>query len=349
LCQIEALAKIDTLNKYIVFTDALDNIPGLPENFSVVKTGCNRMSVFQDFRFRQFLERANLDVLHVMHSWLPVSIPTGVKKVVTIHDIFSVTDPLFFIKRRPFHFIFREYFRLLTWMTVARSDAICTISNYCVSEIRRIFNATNKIIKVVYHSAGVKPVDKPLSSSLLPYEYLFYLGNFRNYKNVTTLLHGYAQFVKDTNSPIKLVIAGNDDNSGISALCTELGISDYVCFFHRPTDETVDSLYRNAKAFVFPSLFEGFGIPPIEAMSYGVPVIISDAEALIETSGEAALVFNRKSPDDLATKINQIINDTDLRDDLVQRGYECASRYTWENSARQLKAVYESFKGEKHR
>lgn len=342
LCQIEALAKIDSINEYIVYTDALDTIPGLPANFSIVKTGCNRMNALHDFKFRRFLERDNLDVLHVMHSWLPMSIPPGIKKVVTIYDIFTVTDPLFFIKRKPLHYIFREYFRLITWLTVSRADAIFTISEYCVNEIRRVFNAKNKKIEVVYLSPGVKPAEQPTIRRLVPNEYLFYLGNFRNYKNVPTLIHGYARFLKNADSPIDLVIAGNDDNTVIYALCAELGITDNVHFFHRPTDEAVDNLYRNARAFVFPSLFEGFGIPPIEAMSYGIPVIISDADALVETSGDAALVFDRTSPEDLAAKIKQILNDSDLRNNLVQRGYECARRYTWENSAKQLKAVYES-------
>ena len=342
LCQIEALAKIDSANEYIVYTDALDNIPGLPANFSVIKTGCNRMNALHDFRFRSFLERDNLDVLHVMHSWLPLSIPQGIKKVVTIYDIFTVTDPLFFIKRKPLHYIFREYFRLITWLTVARADAIFTISNYCVSEISRIFNAGYKKIEVVYLSPGVKPVEQSSAARLVLNDYLFYLGNFRNYKNVPTLIRGYAHYLKCASSPVDLVIAGNDDNKAIHALCVELDITDKVHFFNRPSDEMVDNLYRNAKAFVFPSLFEGFGIPPIEAMSYGIPVIISDAEALVETSGDAALVFDRTKPEDLAVKIEQLLNNPDLRDDLVQRGYDCARRYTWENSAKQLKAVYES-------
>ncbi len=342
LSQIVALAKIDSINEYMIYTDLLDNISGLPANFSIVKTGCNRMNPVHDFRFRRFLERGNLDVLHVMHSWLPMSIPSGIKKIVTIYDIFAVTDPLFFIKRKPLHYVLREYFRLITWLTVSRADAIFTISEYCVNEIRRVFNAKNKKIEVVYLSPGVKPVGQQSITRLVSNEYLFYLGNFRNYKNVPTLIRGYTRFLKNTGSPVDLVIAGNDDNASIYALCQELGITEKVHFFYQPTDDEVDNLYRNARAFVFPSLFEGFGIPPIEAMSYGIPVIISDAEALVETSGNAALVFNRTSHEDLAAKITLILNDSDLRNNLVQRGYECARRYVWENSAKQLKTVYES-------
>lgn len=343
LCQINGLAEIDAENDYIVYTDDVESLPGLPANFRVVRTGCNRMNLLHDFRFYRFLKRDGLDLLHVMHAWLPLAVPGRVKKVVTIYDIFSVTDPQFFIKRRPFHPIFRAYFRLVTWLTVARADAVLTISRFCVDEIRRTFRVHDKRIEVVYLSPGITPAAVPSGTPrLVERDYLFYLGNFRSYKNVPTLVRGYALFLQKTGSDVDLVIAGNDDNSRILALARELGIERRLSFYYRPDDEVVDNLYRHARAFVFPSLCEGFGIPPIEAMSFGVPVVISDAAALVETSGSAALVFDRNNPADLAEKLSIVVNDAEVRADLVARGHACATRYTWTNGVRQLKAVYES-------
>lgn len=340
---IQVLGQIDKINSYVIYTNTLVEIPGLPANFRIVVTGCNRMNLLNDYRFYRFMLQDDLELLHVMHSWLPLYIPRRVKKLVTIHDIFTVTDPNFFAKRSPFHWIFRCYFWVLTGLTALRADVIITISQYCVEELKRVFNLKRKRFEIVYNSPGIMPEgDDPRNSVMGDREYLFYLGNFRSYKNVPSLVKGFAHFLKSTGQNVELVLAGNDDNTEIKALCAKLSIAERVHYFYRPTDEYVDNLYRSAKAFVFPSLFEGFGIPPIEAMSYGIPVIISDAEALVETSGDAALVFDRTSPEDLADKIKQILNDTDLRNDLVQRGYECARRYTWENSAKQLKAVYES-------
>lgn len=343
LCQIRALSSIDSENDYIVYTDTLDTIPGLSANFKIVRTDCNRMKIWNDYAFCKFLNRDNLDLFHSMHSWLPIFMPASICKLVTIHDIFTVNDPEFFAKRKPFHKIFREYFRILTRYTVSRADKIITISNYCANEIRKTFNAYDKRIEIVYNSPGIEPEKtsgKP--EKLFDSDYLLYLGNFRSYKNVATLIRGYACFIKQTVSSVDLVIAGNDNNASMLELCCDLDIQKRVHFFYKPSDDVVNSLYTYADAFVFPSLYEGFGIPPIEAMSYGIPVIISDADALVETSGDAALVFDRTSPEDLAAKIKQILSDTGLRNDLVQRGFECARRYTWENSAKQLKAVYES-------
>lgn len=344
---IQALGQIDKINSYVIYTNTLTEIPGLPANFRIVATGCNRMNALYDYRFYRYMLQNDLDLLHVMHSWLPLFIPRRVKKLVTIHDIFTVTDPNFFAKRRPFHWIFRCYFWVLTWLTAVRTDVIITISRYCAEEIKRVFNLKDKKFEIVYNSPGIMPEgDSSRNAVLGDREYLFYLGNFRSYKNVPTLVEGYAHFLKSTGRNVELVLAGNDDSTQMRALCAKLGLGDRVHFFHRPSDESVDNLYRNARAFIFPSLYEGFGIPPIEAMSYGVPVIISDAAALVETSGDAALVFDRTSPKDLAAKISLLLNDADLRNNLVRRGYECASRYTWENSAKQLKSVYESFMGE---
>lgn len=340
---IQVLGQSDRINYYVVYTNTMAAIPGLPANFRIVATGCDRMNLLKDYRFYRFMLQDDLDLLHVMHSWLPLFIPRGVKKLVTIHDIFTITDPNFFANRRPFRWIFRCYFWVLTWLTVLRTDVIITISRYCAEEIKRVFNLKDKRFEIVYNSPGIMPEgDDSRNVVMGEREYIFYLGNFRSYKNVPTLVEGYACLLKSPCQNVELVLAGNDDNTQIKALCARLGIADRVHFFHRPTDAYVDNLYRNARAFVFPSLYEGFGIPPIEAMSYGVPVIISDAVALVETSGEAALVFDRTSPEDLAAKIKQILNDTDLRNDLVQRGYKCARRYTWENSAKKLKTVYES-------
>lgn len=344
-CLIKALGQVDQDNSYIIYTDSVTELSDLPANFHLITTRCNRLNFLHDLFFYKFLQDENLDIIHVMHSWLPLFIPKRVKTIVTIHDIFTITDADFFHKRKPFHSIFKLYFLIVTRMTLDRSNVVITITNFCANEIRRIFNVKNKRFEIIHNSPGILPIKNNVhKNTATNYSYLFYLGNFRSYKNVQTLIKGYAHFQKSTKSNVFLVIAGNDDYAVISDLIEQLHMKNHIHFFRRPTDEEVDNLYRNAKAFVFPSLFEGFGIPPLEAMSYGIPVLISNAEALVEISGDAALVFDKTSHEDLANKIEQILNDKELRIKLVQRGYECAGRYTWENSAKQLKAVYESFK-----
>jgi len=277
-----------------------------------------------------------------MHSWLPLLIPAGIRSIVTIHDIFSVTDRDFFIKRRPFHWLFRLYFKFLTKITIDRADVIITVSRYCEEEIKRVFNPHKKQIQVVYNSPGIIPDERLVSPRLIQQNYFFYLGNFRGYKNVPTLINGYGRFLQRSGSKMDLVVAGNDAHTGMLILVKKLGIENRVHFITRPSDQIIDNLYRNASVFVFPSKFEGFGIPPLEAMSYGVPVVISDAAALIETANGAALIFDRNSPDDLADKLIKITEDNDLRADLVSLGRANAARYTWGNSAYQLLQIYNS-------
>jgi glycosyltransferase involved in cell wall biosynthesis len=341
VCLVEALARLDHDNRYIVYTNDNDFPIPLPENFRVTQTGCNRMNATHDYRFARFLKRDKPDLLHVMHSWLPLSIPAGIRTIVTIYDIFTVTDPDFFKKRRPLHRLFREYFRIITWLTVRRADAIVTISEFCKHEIERVFGSHNKQIEVVYMSPGIVPKEQG-GERVIPEPYLLYLGNFRSYKNVELLVRGYALHVARHGVTHRLVLAGNDKSETIEQLVRELKVEENVSFLLRPDDDIVDSLFRHASAFIFPSKFEGFGIPPLEAMQYGIPVMVSDAEALVETSGEAALVFDRTSPSDLAGKLHTLLTNPALQDDLVRRGKETVARFRWEPGALKLLQMYTS-------
>jgi len=243
LSLINALGEVDKQNQYIIYTDTIREIPGLPANFSVVASGCNRMNALYDVRFYRLLLQDDLDMLHVMHSWLPLFIPSRVKKLVTIHDIFTVTDANFFCKRRPFHWIFRFYFLALTWMTANRTDVIITITNYCANELKQVFNLKHKRFEIVHNSPGIKPENgSEPRKALIDRDYLFYLGNFRSYKNVPILIKGYAHFLKSTGSHVDLVIAGNDDNTGIYELCALQGITDRVHFFARYSGVRIHNL-----------------------------------------------------------------------------------------------------------
>ena len=227
LCEIKALAALDRDNQYIVYTDVLDSIPGISKkNFNVVRTDCNRMNAFHDIRFSRFLKRDNPEVLHVMHSWLPFGIPAKIKKIVTIHDIFTVTDPDFFAKRQPLHHVLREYFRLITRLTIQRADVIVTVSGYCRKEIQRNFDTMGKRLEIVYQAPGITLTLYPeRGCRRLVKGYFFYLGNFRSYKNVPTLIRGYDTFIRKTGADVDLVIAGNDD-------CYDIGNIKTPSSFH---------------------------------------------------------------------------------------------------------------------
>jgi len=350
-CLVRALSEIDQDNQYVVYVDSLNPGWNLGPNFKIRRTRCSRKNPFQDIRYYTILKKDKLDVLHVLHSWLPGLIPRHIKVIVTIHDIFSVTDPQFFLKRRPFHGVFRSYFQYLTWRAVKRSDRVLTVSNYSKNEIVNKFADAEGKIDVIYNAPGIRnglagsvTKDTPaIQNRLVDDEYLLFIGNCRSYKNVDVLIHGFHSFLeKSACKKLKLVIAGNDPCNNIREMVNELGIAEQTIFITNPSDEEIAGLYAHAEIFILPSRYEGFGIPVIEAMSFGTPVITSNAEALVEVVGDAALIFNRDDPETLASSIGAIRNTPDLRNKLIEKGYTRTEKFTWESSAKALKKLYEN-------
>jgi len=340
-CLIEALSQIDTENRYIIYVDSIVPSVNLGENFEVKLTHCSRKNPRHDIKFYSILKCDRLNLFHSMHSWLPQFIPNGIKIVVTIHDLFSMTDPKFFIKFKPFHKLFQLYFKYLTASAVKRAVAIVTGSNYCKDEIRKYFPVADRKIQVIYDAAGFNYKRTNKESRLIKDEYFLYVGNCRSYKNVEVLIEGFSIFLKmNKDHKIKLIIAGNDLCEHIKALVSRMGIGENILFLLNPADDDVANLYQNAVAFVFPSKQEGFGIPVLEAMNAGTPVIISDAEALVEVAGDAAMIFKRDNPQELVLVLEKILHNNFLRQELIKKGYNRASQFTWESSAVKLKNLY---------
>lgn len=341
---VAALGRADSTNEYIVYTErpAADLL--LPENFRLDATGCSRMNPMHDVRMAAIVRRDRPSVYHVLHAWLPVVLPAGVTAILTVHDVFAVTDREFFAKRRPLDGLARAYFRWLISRSLRRARAVIANSEYSKSEIRRVFPAANVPIVVTHLAPYRREPDSPgrtEPAGRIGRPYVLYVGNFRSYKNVDTLIKAFAEYLRAAGpGEIVLVLAGSDTGDRQRRLAAELGISHAVRFVHRPSDERLQDLYRGALALVQPSLHEGFGLPPLEAMSAGVPVIISDAEGLREVCGDAARVFRREDVGALADELSTVVGSPHLREQMSRAGRVQAGRYSWEATAGRTLGVY---------
>jgi len=302
------------------------------------------MNPVHDLKFYNILRHDNLDIIHVLHSWLPEYIPRNIKVAITIHDIFSVIDPDFFAKHKPFDGLYRIYFKYLTARSVKRADAIITVSKYTKDQLIKYFDNARKKIHVVPNASGLTSRGSlhRQNESIVNGDYLLFVGNCRSYKNVDTLVDGFYIFINNSKLDVKLVIAGNDPCDSIKEKVNTLNISEKVIFLSRPTDDELSNLYTHAIAAIAPSKYEGFGIPVLEAMEFGIPVITSDAEAFVELAGNAAKIFNRNNPQELARAIEQVVMNEDLRDELITKGRERVKRFSWEASARELLNLYQA-------
>jgi len=305
--------------------------------------------------------RAQAQVAHVPYFAPPLvkACPT----VVTIHDLITLLLPEY--RRSP---LVRAYNTLIS-VAARRADAIIADSLHTQRDVSRVLGIPAERIRVVYLAAEdrFRPITR--SSDLaavrqrygLPEDFIFYIGGLNRHKNVATLLQAFATLRHRLPRPYTLAIAGraHADNPAVypdlPRLARELGltvgdntgrtsqdtaIAD-VQFLRFVPEEDKPFLYNAARLFVFPSLYEGFGLPPLEAMACGTPVVCSKAASLPEVVGNAALLVDPNNPADLAQAMLAALTDESLRAYLRQQGLAQAARFSWEKTARETLQVYE--------
>jgi glycosyltransferase involved in cell wall biosynthesis len=185
--------------------------------------------------------------------------------------------------------------------------------------------------KVVAVSYGVRPLFSPLGGRYEPgFPYLLYVGNRKPHKNLLRLLKAFA--ISGVQSDVRLVLTGTCD-AQLSVQIETLGLTRNVSFVHYPNDEDLADLYRGATALVFPSLYEGFGLPPLEAMACGTPVLTSRVCSLPEVVGDAAILVDPLQVEEIAEGIRRLTDNSALRGELRSRGLERARLFSWDGVA----------------
>ena len=275
-------------------------------------------------------------------------VPPGVKgkTVVTVHDMVY--------KAFPETVRARTKYMLGSGLkqSMNRADMIVTDSQFSKDEIIKYFPQHSDKIRVVQCGVDLekfRPCTEPeripeVKKSLgIEGDYFLYLGTIEPRKNLERLIKAYHICTQRIGSDLpKLVLAGGKGwlYDSIFAKVTELGLTDRVIFTKYVPSEDMNPLMCGAVAFVFPSIYEGFGMPPLEAMACGVPVLASDAASLPEVTGDCAVICDAYSEESIAEGLLHLYDDTALRADLSRRGLERASQFTWDASARQLYNVY---------
>ena len=266
------------------------------------------------------------------------------KKIITIHDLYFMEHPEV-MSPDAAHY----YGQIRT--SAQRADRIIAVSAFTRQDVLRLLPqvAPDKValdkVAVVHEAADVAVNRTTETTAITAGEpsaegeaYALFVGTFEPRKNLNTLFAALAQ----TAPPIKLVIVGEAgwvDNEP-ARLAESLGLRDRITFTGRVSDDALDKLYRQARVFVFPSWSEGFGLPVLEAMARGVPVVCSAAGALPEVAGEAALFHAPQDANALAAHLNALWADAALRDDYRQRGLQRAAQFSWQRAAEQTLHLY---------
>lgn len=227
-----------------------------------------------------------------------------------------------------------------------RSDAIITVSEYSKADIISMFGTAPERIHVVY--CGITPskftggYDRQALAEkyALPEKYILYFGGCSSHKNVETLVKAYTQLNASLRAGYKLVIT--NPGSELREYVTSLGMNGRVHYIENIPDSDKQGIYRGASLFVWPSVYEGFGIPPLEAQASGVPVVSSNVTSMPEVIGDAAVFVDPLDPAAMSEAMAGVLTDNALRSELVAKGYENIKRFTWDDAARKLHDIITS-------
>ncbi len=310
------------------------NVNERPENSIFINTPRRGITFTDRIFIPRVLKKHGIDIFHSTAFALPLKIP-GVKYMITIYDLTPLLFPQFSSSKNIY--IFKKILS-----SAKRSDLIITISESTMNDLINLQNIPADKIRVVY-----PPVDLELKGEYsaknrfpdIPSEYIFYAGGFDGNKNVGTLVKALNVFRKP------LVLTGliqSEQKKKLNDLLTKEN-RDMIFYTDYVSDEELIFLYKRAKLFVFPSLYEGFGYPPLEALKNRTPSVVSDAGSIKEVLKDAAVYLDDPlNEKEMAEKINLLWNDYNLREQIVNRGDEILQEFSVRNFKKNLEEVYSS-------
>lgn len=343
---INSLNKLDNLNQYLLFTpEGHDSDIILKNNFKVHPIADSMASNFwDDVNIPNLLYDKNMDIYHVPQNGVGLPFEKNCPFVITLHDTIPLHMP---------ETVGERYLNIFTkemGNIVNRSDGIITVSEYSKEDISKDFNYPKEKIFVTHLASEdiYRPLEKKLSSDILKTyyglspNYILYVGGFSPRKNIVGLIQAFGRIIDKLPKDINLVIAGTKGKSYvIYKECAEkLKISDRVIFPGFISMDHMPYLYNSAALFVYPSFYEGFGLPPIEAMACGIPVITSNVTSIPEIVGDAALLFNPNETETLSEKIYEVLTNKELKDLLISKGFIKSASLSWEKTAIETLRAY---------
>jgi glycosyltransferase involved in cell wall biosynthesis len=340
------LARIDQRTEYVLLCRPADADMGrqLGENFRTVPERAGPYTIREQLSVPLDLRREGIDLFHAPHYVLPPLTPC--KSVVTIHDCIHLRFPQYL----PNKFAY-AYARASLWVATHRSSRVLTVSEASKRDILRYFRIPEEKIDVIYNAIdeqfGERPADEEIHRVRERYQlydpFVLYAGNIKPHKNLERLIEGFHTLRKNGFEHVKLLIIG-DEISKYATLRRAVHrhkLHHHVRFLGFVSDKTLACLYRLAGVFVFPSLYEGFGLPPLEAMASGTPVITSNVSSLPEVVGDAAVLIDPYEPDAIFDAMRRVLTDPDLARTLRTKGLARVAEFSWDRSVRRVHQIYE--------
>jgi glycosyltransferase involved in cell wall biosynthesis len=341
------LSRLDSQTEYILLCRADDSaaMDEVGKNFRAIPEPAKPYSVREQLRIPLDLRRERIDLFHAPHYVLPPLTPC--KSVVTIHDCIHLRFPQYLPSRLGY-----AYARSSMWMATHRANRVLTVSEASKRDILRYFHIPERRIDVIYNAIDDRLGETPQPDEIervrdryqLNAPFVLYAGNIKPHKNLERLIEAFYMLRQDPDlTHVKLLIIGDEISkyATLRRAVHRYKLHKHVRFFGFVPDKTLAVLYRLARVFVFPSLYEGFGFPPLEAMASGTPVITSNVSSLPEVVGDAALMIDPMEAAAIAQAMRRVLMDSELREELRQRGLRRVKEFSWERSVRRVREIYD--------
>ncbi|MEI8048021.1 MAG: glycosyltransferase family 1 protein [Bacteroidota bacterium] len=351
---IRYLQEIDHENEYVVFIapDEDDSVLKETANFKIVKLDGGSYPVWEQFALPKAAREADCQILHCTSNTAPVN--CKIPLVVTLHDIIYMESSYAKIltgSATPYQKFGNVYRKMVVPKIVKKSQKIITVSHFEKNRIGEFFGMKgDKRLTAVYN--GVSEHFKPVTDKAelkrvkekyhLPDKYFFFLGNTDPKKNTKGTLKAFSDFIKRSGSEHHLVML-DYDRTELDKLLEEIGdkgLINRIVLTGYVVNTDLPSIYCQSDVFLYPSLRESFGIPMLEAMACGVPVITSNTSSMPEVAGTAAFIIDPFKPEEITEAIIKILADKILRDDLIKKGFEQAVKFSWRAMAQSVLEIY---------
>jgi glycosyltransferase involved in cell wall biosynthesis len=359
---LSALGTIDQSSHFVLTSlpDSAGDLPALPPNFEVVTYRHRDSERIDHFAYPWFVRSFSPDVVHIPLNAVPIFLPKPY--VVTVHDVSSL------LFGAPVRGGWRENFQLFRFRRgLIRADRVIAVSDTTRRDIENLLGIHARRIRLVYSAPDPRFVEispptlarsakaealleqtrTVLERYQIHYPFILYAGRIRPHKNVPRLIEAFAVVRGELEShpqfrDLRLIIIGDEisKHPEVRRAVVQTRMEQSVRFLGFVPFDTLRIFYSAASAFVFPSLYEGFGLAPLEAMATGTVVVTTSVSSLSEAVGDAAMVVNPDNVFDMARGIREVLTNTELRETLIRQGYERLNQFSWRRTAEQVLDVY---------
>lgn len=358
---IRNLQKIDKVNEYFIFVkpDADNEVLEKTDNFNIVEIPGGPYPIWEQIKLPKFVDKYKLDLLHCTSNTAPLKVKS--KLITTLHDIIFREENIFkqiFSSASWYQKIGNLYRRFIVGDVVKKSDRLITVSNFEKENIKNAFDVEDGKVTTVHNAVNdefnerftEEEKEEVRQKYNLPTQFLLHIGNKDPRKNTKRVLDAFCELKVTDHDYMKLVIVGIDEER-LDMLLKEMyipqAIKKDIILTGYVENEDLPVIYSLAKVFLFPSLREGFGIPIIEAMATGVPVITSNTSSMPEVAGDSAVLINPKKTHQLKDAIIRILSDDEYRNKLIKQGLKQCKSFSWKKSAKDVLKIYEQLSSQK--